>query len=172
MFKSGIAVFISMTVVLLTGGIHAIAQSKTQPSSLAEQRYQPEPYVPASVELYDTIVHLDSLYFDTYNTCNLEKMSTMMSDDIEFYHDRGGVSTSKKEILEGIKKNICGKVTRTLVKNSIEVYPIHDYGAVEIGYHSFHNNEEPDAPSKDSMFIVIWQRKDGNWKMTRVISLH
>jgi len=173
MFKPGAAVFsISILIGFVAISIHAIAQSNTQPSSFTEQRYKPEPYIPVSVELFDTIAKLDSLYFDTYNNCNLEMMSTLMSDNIGFYHDKGGLSTSKSEILESIKKNICGKVTRTLAKGSIEVYPIYNYGAVEIGYHSFHNNAEPDAPSKDSKFIVIWQRDNGNWKMTRVISLH
>jgi hypothetical protein len=41
--------------------------------------------------------------------------------------------TSKQGILMR-RKNICGKVTRELVKGSIEVYPIKDYG-VEIGLH-------------------------------------
>ncbi|MCY7410401.1 MAG: nuclear transport factor 2 family protein [Chitinophagales bacterium] len=147
-----------------------IANRKAHAQS--EPRYQPEPYVPESKELYDTIVKMDSLYFDTYNNCNLEKMSTLMAEDIEFYHDRGGVSTSKSEILDGIKKNICGKVTRTLTKGSVEVYPIKNYGAIEMGYHRFYKSAEPDETSKDSKFIVIWQQKDGSWKMTRVISLH
>ena len=30
-------------------------------------RYQPGPYVPEPKELYDTIVRMDSIYFDTYN---------------------------------------------------------------------------------------------------------
>jgi hypothetical protein len=173
MFKPGTALFsISILIGFVAISINASAQSSTQPSSFTGQRYKPEPYIPVSVELFDTIAKLDSLYFDTYNNCNLEMMSTLMSDDIEFYHDKGGFSTSKSEILESIKKNICDKVTRTLAKGSIEVYPIHNYGAVEIGYHSFHNSAEPDEPSKDGKFIVVWQRANGIWKMTRVVSLH
>ncbi len=174
MLKRGIDLSkILLVVAALIMIIDANAQSGKQSSAQSEPRYQPQPYVPDSKGLYDTIVKMDSLYFDTYNNCNLEKMSTLMSDNIEFYHDKGGLSTSKNEILDGIKKNICGKVTRELAKGSIEVYPIHDYGAVEIGYHQFHNNTEPPGtPSKDSKFIVIWQRKDSAWKMTRVISLH
>ncbi len=129
MMKSKAIFQIMIVVVCMFAIIRTNAQTGAHSSTPAEPRYQPEPYVPVSTELYDTIVHLDSLYFDTYNTCNLEKMSLLMSDNIEFYHDKGGVSTSKSEILEGIKKNICGKVTRELVKGSIEVYPIHGYGA-------------------------------------------
>jgi hypothetical protein len=80
--------------------------------------------------------------------------------------------TSKELIIEGTKKNICGKVTRELIDGTVEVYPINDYGAVQIGYHKFFNKQEPDAESVPSKFIAVWRYKNGNWKMTKVISLH
>ena len=81
--------------------------------------------------------------------------------------------TSKQEILDAIKKNICGKVTRELVQGSVEVYPINDYGAKEIGLHKFHNNQQKsDGPAKISKFIVIWQHKENQWQIARVVSLH
>jgi hypothetical protein len=46
---------------------------------------------------------------------NVELQADFYADDIEFYHDQGGLTTSKKEILESIRRNICGKVTRVLV---------------------------------------------------------
>jgi hypothetical protein len=137
----------------------------------AQVRYVPQPYVPASPTLYQTIVRLDSLYFDTYNHCNIAKMDSLTADDIEFYHDRGGLSTSKKDLLAAIQQNICGKVTRILAKGSIEAYEIPGYGAVEFGYHSFHNIAEP-GESKPSKFVALWRLKDGRWQIARVISLH
>ena len=136
-------------------------------------RFQPAPYEPESLELYKTIVAMDSLYFETYNNCDLEKMRSLMADSIEFYHDRGGLTTSVVDFMESIKNNICGKVIRKAVPNSIEVYPINHYGAVEIGYHRFFNKKEPENGfSKPDKYIVIWQNKNGNWKITRVVSLH
>jgi len=139
-------------------------------------RYQPEPYTPEPRDLYDTIVRMDSLYFDTYNTCKLDLMASMTSDSLEFYHDRGGILTSKAVYLQSIRNNICGKVTRLLMPGSIEVYPIHNWGAVEIGYHRFHNNQEnKDAggvTSRASKFIVLWHYKGGHWQVERVVSLH
>jgi len=136
-------------------------------------KIEPEMYKPDSQELYNTIVHLDSVFFNAYNTCDIEVQSAFYSDSIEFYHDQGGLATSKKDILEATKKNICGKVTRELVKGSIEVYPINGYGAVEFGLHKFHNNtQKEDSPSRAGKFVIIWQHKDNNWKIKRVISLH
>ena len=90
-------------------------------------------YKPVDKELYNKIVQLDSILFDAYNNCKMNVSEELYSDSIEFYHDRGGLSTSKKGLLEALKNNICGKVTRHLVIGSIEVSPIPGYGAVEIG---------------------------------------
>ena len=132
-------------------------------------------YKPDNQKLYDTIVQLDSAFFEAYNTCNvnLNAYGAFFSDSIEFYHDQGGLMTSKQDIIEATKRNVCGKVTRQLVKGSIEVYPIANYGAVEIGLHKFHNNtEKPGMPSKTGRFTIVWQNKNNEWKITRVISLH
>ncbi|MCW3116983.1 MAG: hypothetical protein JWM28_1065 [Chitinophagaceae bacterium] len=142
-------------------------------SAQTTTRYQPDPYTPVSEELYNTIAGLDSLYFDTYNTCDLNKMRSLMADSIEFYHDKGGLTTSLNDFMESIKNNICGKVTRQPVAGSIEVYPIHNYGAVETGYHRFFNKREPEnGYSKPDKYIIIWQKKVEGWKIARVVSLH
>lgn len=132
-------------------------------------------YTPDNPELYQTIVKLDSIFFDAYNNCNtkFETYADFYAEDIEFYHDQGGLSNSKKDILEGTKKYICGKVSRTLVPGSIEVYPIKDYGAIEIGLHSFSNNTNPsDEPKKISRFTIFWKKTNVGWKITKVVSLH
>jgi hypothetical protein len=129
-------------------------------------------YKPESQELYNTIVHMDSVYFNAYNNCDMDKQAAIYADSIEFYHDKGGLETSKQVLLDAIKKNICGKVTRVLVKGSIEVYPIAGFGAVEIGLHRFINHEESESPSKPDKFIVIWRLKNNKWQITRVVSLH
>jgi len=158
-----------MKHLLLT--LCAMCIMATAYSQKTGDRFVPERYVPADHELYQTVVRLDSLYFDTYNNCNMAKMDSLTAEDIEFYHDRGGLETSKKNLLESIHNNICGKVKRILTPNSIEAYEIPGYGAIEFGYHSFSNIEEPGV-SKPSKFVAIWRNKDGRWQITRVISLH
>ncbi|NNT70708.1 nuclear transport factor 2 family protein [Flavobacterium sp. IMCC34852] len=132
-------------------------------------------YTPDNPELFKAIAEQDSIFFDAYNHCDtkFETYANFYAEDIEFYHDHGGLSNSKKDILEGTKKNICGKVTRTLVQGSIEVYPIKDYGAIEIGLHSFSNNTNPpDEPKKISRFTIFWKKINDQWKIAKVISLH
>src|SRR6476469_7987500 len=139
----------------------------------ASRNVKTNSYIPDSQSLYDTIVKWDNIYFTAYNTCDLEKQRSIFSDSLEFYHDKGGLSTSKNDIMQALEKNICGKVTRELVAGSIEVYPIKDFGAVEMGIHRFHNNQEPPGtPSHAGKFVIIWQHTNNTWKITRVISLH
>jgi hypothetical protein len=102
----------------------------------------------------------------------MEEQAAIYADSIEFYHDKGGLETSKQALLNAIKQNICGKVTRVLVKGSIEVYPIAGYGAVEIGLHRFINHAENNSESKPDKFIVVWRYRNDKWQITRVISLH
>ena len=130
-------------------------------------------YIPDSKELYNNIVHMDSVLFGAYNVCNLPTMADCFSEDIEFYHDKGGLMTNKDSIMAATKKYICGKVTRVLVPGSIEVYPIANYGAIEMGQHYFINNQEP-KPDHTSVvkFVHTWKNEDGKWRLTRVISLH
>ncbi|MGC8751337.1 nuclear transport factor 2 family protein [Hydrotalea sp.] len=132
-------------------------------------------YTPDDKALYDTIFHLDSLFFSHYNQCTTElpQYANFYDDSIEFYHDKSGLSTSKKAIVEATQKNICGKVTRELVKGSMEVYPIPHFGAIEIGLHIFHNNQEPlPKHPNQSRYTIIWKKYPNAWKIYRVISLH
>ena len=130
------------------------------------------PYKPQSQELYNTIVHMDSVYFNAYNTCDMATQAAVYSDSIEFYHDKGGLMTSKKDLLAALKANICGKVTRVLVQGSVEVYPVPGFGAIEIGYHRFINHQESETPSGPGRFVVFWRLKDGKWQITKVASMH
>lgn len=124
-------------------------------------------------ELFKKIAALDKQYFDAYNTCDLKTQSNLYAEDIKFYHDNGGLSTVKQDIINAIERNICNKVTRTLVPESLEVHAIKDFGAVAMGLHSFQNNQEPDAVSKPTKFIMIWRQVNPTkWEIAEVISLH
>ena len=54
---------------------------------------------------------LDTALFDAYNKCDLDKFSSFFVDDVEFYHDQGGVTSGKTALTDSLKKNICGKTT-------------------------------------------------------------
>lgn len=149
---------LSVLIVLLFMGF------KTRPVSHPEN----DP-----MSLYDSIAAMDSLWEDAYNNCKLDVMEEVISEDLEFYHDQGGLMTSKQKLNEALKANICGKVKRALKKGSLEVYPIKGYGAVEMGLHGFYNSKDQ-VPQQlhYSKFVHIWKREHNQWRITRVISLH
>lgn len=157
-------------VLVSAAAISGLAACSTLKSAAAAEPYKPD--VPA---LFKTIVALDSTFFSAYNTCdaNLDKYAAFFADTLEFYHDKGGLSASKQDVVAGTKKNVCGKVTRELVPGSIEVYPINNFGAVEMGIHKFHNNtDKSGTPSHPGKFVILWRQWNNNWQITRVISLH
>ena len=124
---------------------------------------------PMSEELFKTIQALDTQFLDVYNHCDLATISSMIADDLEFYHDKAGLALGRQALLDGLKSNMCNKVTRELVPGTLEVYPIAKYGAVEIGVHRFHH-PGPDDDVGEAKFVQLWENKDGKWKITRVIS--
>ena len=77
---------------------------------------------PAPEALFQTIQSLDTQLFDAYNHCDLEKFGSLLADDLEFYHDKTGLSRGRPALVEGVKNNICGKVTRELVPGTLEVW--------------------------------------------------
>ena len=125
-----------------------------------------------TMSLYDSIAAMDARWEDAYNNCKLDVMEELINEDLEFYHDLGGLMTSKQKLNEALKNNICGKVKRELKQGSLEVYPIKGYGAVEMGMHAFHNSKEPNRQPPFSKFVHIWKRDGKKWTITRVISLH
>ncbi len=146
-------------------GTFAVARAQTVATAPAVPALDS---IKSQAELTSAITELDKQLFDAYNTCNIDKLGSMVTDDLEFYHDKTGLAVGKQVFLVAIKNNICGKVTRELVKESLEVYPLNGYGAVEIGVHRFHHPGDSDVG--EAKFVQLWQYKDGAWKISRVIS--
>jgi ketosteroid isomerase-like protein len=127
--------------------------------------------IKSDAELTRAISALDTQLFDAYNNCDIDKLGSLVVDDLEFYHDKTGLAVGKQPFLVAIKNNICGKVRRELVKGSLEVYPLKGYGAVEIGVHRFyHPGTQDHDVVGEAKFVQLWQYKDGAWKVSRVIS--
>lgn len=125
--------------------------------------------IPAGDQLTATVTALDSALFNAYNHCDLASFARYIAPDVEFYHDKGGLTRTRAKLVESIKNNICGKVRRELVAGTLEVYPIKDFGAVEIGTHRFCELGTGHCAGA-ARFIHLWQYNGGNWQITRVIS--
>jgi uncharacterized protein (TIGR02246 family) len=132
---------------------------------------QPLDSLKSQADLDKAVASLDAAVFDAYNRCDLQKFASFFADDVEFYHDQGGVTLGKEKLTESLKQNICGKVTRELVPGTLQAFPMKGYGAVEMGVHRFHHPGHDDTePLGEARFVHLWQYKDGAWKITRAIS--
>lgn len=145
--------------LLIAATVSAIGQSPA-PSQLPDSR-----------ELFETIARMDAKLFDAFNAHNLEAMMTMFADDIEFYQDNDGVSNYQQS-KDDFTKMLASvpDVRRELVKDSLEVYPIKDYGAIEIGVHRFCHKEHGKEECGAFKFVHVWRKTGDSWRISRIIS--
>lgn len=140
-------------------------------SQEANKRATPIQTTSGSRELYREIAQLDGILFDAFNSQNLDKMKTLFAPDLEFYQDNEGLASYSQTMkdFEGMFKQQ-NKIRRELIKDSLEVYPIKNYGAIEIGVHRFCHEEKGKEECGIFKFVHIWQKIKGKWKVRRVIS--
>jgi hypothetical protein len=123
---------------------------------------------PRSGALYDQLAEMDRALFDAaFVACDQANFAAIFADDAEFYHDRTGASFGK----DASTMKSCPRdngVKRTLVAGSLEVYPLKDYGAIQMGRHTFTREGEPGA--EIAKFVHLWKRADGKWRLARVLS--
>lgn len=136
--------------------------------------------VEKSSELYRTIKEKDSLLFNLgYNKCDITQFENLVSDDFEFYHDKGGITKSKSVFVEGIKNGLCKldyKPKRVLDESSLEVFPLNEndilYGAIETGVHHFYAIEknEDEYLTSIAKFTHVWILENETWKLSKGLS--
>lgn len=126
--------------------------------------------------LKQTILEQDALFWKAYNGCEVDKMADFFTDDLEFYHDRGGLTNSKTALKASLKTGLCGepnsKLRREATAETVKVYAINNYGAIITGEHIFYRNKagQDEYPEESAKFTHIWKFENNAWKMTRVLS--
>ena len=127
-----------------------------------------------------TILHLDSLFWQAYNSCDTLHVSEFFTGDVEFYHDKGGITVGAGALTDKIRKNLCRNpdyhLRREEVKGTVQVFPLQNgndvYGAVISGEHVFYVWEKGKAefPDGHASFTHLWLLENGMWKMARILS--
>ena len=122
-------------------------------------------------ELLKTIAGMDAAIFDAFNAHDVGRLMSYFTEDLEFYHDTGGLGTYRQNA-EDFKKMFANTpdIRRDLVKESLEVYPIKDYGAMEIGQHRFCHKENGKDDCGTFGFAMVWRKVGDSWKISRVLS--
>jgi ketosteroid isomerase-like protein len=132
---------------------------------------QEKKVAPTSLELYKEIQLADSILFQAFNRQDMATFKAMFTEDLEWFQDNGGL-IPYKTIFENFGNTFKNenKLSRVLVKGSLEVHPLKDYGAIQIGSHQFRHFENGKEEVGTFKFLMIWNKKDGQWKISRVVS--
>jgi hypothetical protein len=140
-------------IILISGCSHLNAQEKK------------------SDELYSGIIHMDSVLFNAFNSRDIKTFEKLFSTDLEFFHDKGGL-TDYTYTIQSLKNAAARNdgLKRELVPGSLEIYPIPNYGAMEIGAHTFCHQENGKQDCGTFKFVHIWKKMENEWKITRVVS--
>ena len=125
----------------------------------------------AQTELFETIVRLDGEIFGAFNRHDVARLMALFTEDLEFYHDSGGLSNYAQNA-EDFKKMFASTpdIRRDLEPGSLQVYPIKDYGAMEIGRHRFCHKENGKDDCGTFGFAMVWRKTGDSWKISRVLS--
>ena len=142
---------ISLTALLLS------------PLTLADDPYK---------SLTGQVLALDKQLFTAFNQRDLETMKAMLSPDLEFYHDKAGLSDYRqnlKSTMDLFSRDT--DLTRELLPEFNEVHPVPGYGAIQAGQHRFCHTAENGQPDCGVFkFLHIWKQDGENWQITRVVS--
>lgn len=121
-------------------------------------------------DLRKAIEERDVLFWKAYNSCDIAAMESMFTDDVEFYHDKNGVTIGLKNLRESLIDGLCANgpsLQREPKEGTVQIFPMNGIGAIISGQHYF----TKDGQRLDvARFNHLWVLKDSQWKMSRVFS--
>lgn len=138
------------------------------------------PELSANRQMFEELAEKDKTLFDSvFQTCDLNKLGELLTEDFEFYHDKGGqTAKSGKQFVNSIKE-ACDRrkdgkdyrLKRELVANSLNIYPLNNYGAIQMGVHRFYIlNQDKVELAETAQFTHLWKKENGVWRLARVLS--
>ena len=144
-------------------------------------RAQTEGAAAASPELVATLAERDqALFAAVFDHCDADAVRALVTDDMEFFHDKDGLSSTSGDAFAANIRGHCERLRtgqdfaarRELVPGSMRVFVLNNYGAMQMGEHRFFKvvPGKPDELVEQGKFIDLWKNDNGVWKLARVIS--
>jgi hypothetical protein len=131
------------------------------------------PAAPNEDPLFQKVSALDTAFFGSFNACTdpeqLKKHEALIDPRLEFYHDNGGVTWTRKDYLDKTRQNVCGRFRRNLKPGSLNVYPIKGFGAIEEGDQTFCEFASGKCFG-EARFMIVWRQDGDTWQATRIFS--
>jgi len=120
-----------------------------------------------------------ALFAAAFVECDPAKAASMTTPDLEFFHDKDGKSASSRADFQASLVRVCAhaadgtwSMRRELDTASLQVFPMQDDRALELGSHRFFERSGDAAERQvgSGRFVMLWRKVDGQWLMERVIS--
>jgi hypothetical protein len=125
----------------------------------------------ADQSLHVEIARMDSLLFAAFNAGDLTRLKTFFRADLEFYQDTEGLENYAQTMKDFQKMfRQPSRIRRELVRGSLEVYPIKNYGAIEVGSHRFCHEEKGRTKCGTFKFLHVWRKAGKTWRLSRIVS--
>jgi hypothetical protein len=147
----------------------------------AEPEVHLTPGAVARPGLREEVLKADAALFKAFfDDCDVETVRRYVTDDFEMFHDKGGRSITSGEQFVTITKDKCQRQrdgidflsTRERVPESVKVFPLNNYGAIETGTHRFYavSKGKPNRLTETAQFAHVWKEENGQWRLARVLS--
>lgn len=119
----------------------------------------------------------DAAFWEAYNRCDFVSMGALLTPDVEFWHDKTGLTRTREAVVQSLAAGPCGTpgmhLRREAVAGSVQLYPLADVGVLITGEHHFLVTRPPQPERVDgsARFSSVWTRgPDLHWRMHRIIS--
>ena len=119
----------------------------------------------------------DAAFWNAYNRCDERAMESLFTVDAEFYHDKTGLNTGRKQVAQSMMRGPCAdpkssRLRREPIDETIRYDPLAGGFALLSGEHRFLLTPQgaPEQPSGMARFTTVWQRVGARWLMRRVVS--
>lgn len=127
------------------------------------------------------VVAADARLFELFmERCDPDALRAMVTDDFEFFDDRGGLVATDGDVFVAQYAERCGgrdapdawRSRREALADTVAIFPIAHYGAVETGEHVFYERQGdgPESRVGRARFAQMWKLEGGSWKLARVFS--
>lgn len=144
--------------------------------------FQTPATIPDQPALTEAIAARDAALFRVmFDGCDPAALADLVTEDMEFYHDKGGAMIGRQALVGDYARNCearkapdAWRSRRALVPDTLRVYPIPGFGAVEEGTHLFYERQGdgPERLAGRARFSVLWKLDaDGQWRMARAFSI-
>ena len=142
---------------------------------------KPAVNVPEGRELERQIIARDKEFFEVlFHVCDPARMRQFVTDDMEFYHDVEGFAVASAERWVSDYSESCVRrknqpvpARRELIRDTVVISRIPNYGAVQVGEHQFLERQSDGSEKivERARFAQLWRLgTDGIWRIARDFS--